>query len=201
MKLAATILAAGRSRRMGSINKLLLLIENKPILKIVCENVIKAKLDQIILVTGYQSKEVLKVVPKDIIKVVQNHDWKKGMMTSIFAGMSKLKKNIDGNIIILGDMPFISAETIIHLKGEFEASNGQSIVYPIYQDRQANPVIFPKKYFSEILMSKGDKGCKRVLKKYPKASIGVRIKSEEVILDCDTKDDYFYLNKKKLINV
>ena len=69
------------------------------------------------------------------------------MMTSIFAGMSKLKKNIDGNIIILGDMPFISAETIIHLKGEFEASNGQSIVYPIYQDRQANPVIFPKNIF------------------------------------------------------
>ncbi len=201
MKISATILAAGGSKRMGELNKLLLLVDNEPIIKIVCENVLKVKLDQVILVTGYQSSDVLKVIPDQINEIVINKDWEKGMMSSIFAGMSRLNKDIDGNIIILGDMPLISSKTIKSIIKEFNKYNGRNIVYPVYNNRQANPVIFPRKYFSEILSSNGDRGCKKVLKKYPKNSIGINIKSDEVILDCDTRDDYFLVEKRKLNNV
>lgn len=201
MKISATILAAGGSKRMGKVNKLLLLIDNEPIIKIVCENVLKAKVDQVILVTGHQSSEVIKVVPNEINEIVNNKDWEKGMMSSIYAGMSRLKKDINGNIIILGDMPLISSETIKSIIKEFNKYNGKHIVYPVFNNRQANPVIFPRKYFSEILFSDGDRGCKKVLKKYPKDSIGIKVNSDEVILDCDTRDDYFLFEKRKLNNV
>ena len=201
MKISATILAAGGSKRMGELNKLLLLIDNEPIIKIVCESVLKAKLDQVILVTGYQSSEVIKVVPNEINEIVNNKDWEKGMMSSIYVGMSRINEDIDGNIIILGDMPLISSKTIKSIIKEFNKYNGRNIVYPIYNDRQANPVIFPRKYFSEILFSDGDRGCKKVLKKYPQDSIGIKIKSDEVILDCDTRDDYLLVEKRKLNNV
>ena len=201
MKLAATILAAGKSVRMGNKNKLLLLIKKKPLIEIVCENVIKARLDQIILVTGYQAKKILKVIPKQINEVVHNHNWDKGMMTSIITGISNLKNNIDGNIIILGDMPLISTNTIVKLKDEFKDSGGKSIVFPIYQNQQGNPVVFPKKYFTEILKYQGDNGCKNILKKYKNNSLGIRLESEEVLVDCDTEDDYLYLKNKNLNNV
>ena len=201
MKISATILAAGRSKRMGSLNKLLLLIDDEPIIKIVCKSVLKAALDQVILVTGYQSLEVIKAVPDEIDEVVYNKEWEKGMMSSIRTGMTTINKDIDGNIIILGDMPLISTKTINLIIKEFTKHDGKNIVYPIYNNRQANPVIFPQKYFSEILFSDGDKGCKKVLKKYTQCSIGIKINSDEVILDCDTRDDYFLVEKRKLNNV
>ena len=62
MKIAVTILAAGGSTRMGDLNKLLLLIDDKPIIYSVCRMVLDARVNQIILVTGYQNNEVEKSV-------------------------------------------------------------------------------------------------------------------------------------------
>ena len=201
MKLSATILAAGASKRMGDLNKLLLQIDNKPIIYSVCKTVLGSKLDQIILVTGYENSKIEKTVPKGIDNIVYNKNWRKGMMSSIYAGLSNLDDDVDGNMIILGDMPLITVHTINLLIDEFKISNGNRIVYPIYEARQANPVIFPKKYFAEILDSEGDKGCKKVLKKYPGDAVSVHINSDEVIVDCDTRDDYLLVEKKLLNNV
>ncbi len=201
MKISSTILAAGSSKRMGYLNKLLLLVDNKPIIYSVCKTVLKTKIDQIILVTGYQNLEIEKVIPKEISNIIYNKNWSEGMMSSIYAGMSNLDDDIDGNLIILGDMPLVTVDTLNLLIDEFKTCNGNHIVYPIYKARQANPVIFPKKYFSEILGSRGDKGCKKVLKKYPGDAIGVNINSDEVIIDCDTRDDYLLVEKKLLNDV
>ena len=201
MKIAVTILAAGGSTRMGDHNKLLLLINDKPMIYSVCRMVLDAKVNQIILVTGYQNNEVEKSIPKGINKIVYNRNWESGMMNSIHAGMSKLEKDVDGNMIVLGDMPLINTMTINKIIRKFTKHNGNHIVYPIYGDKQANPVIFPRKYFPEILNSKGDRGCKKVLKKYSGDSIGIYIDSDEVIIDCDTRDDYFLIEKKLINNV
>jgi len=98
-------------------------------------------------------------------------------------------------------MPLISVQTINILINIFKKNEGRNIVYPQYNSKQANPVIFPRKYFSEILISNGDRGCKKVLKKYPEDAIGININSDEVILDCDTRDDYLLVQKRKLNNV
>ena len=201
MKIAVTILAAGGSKRMGNLNKLLLLLNDRSIIYRVCKMVLDAEVDQIILVTGHQNKEVEKSIPEGINTIVYNKNWEKGMMTSIYAGMCGMDNDVDGNMIILGDMPLISTVTINKIIQEFNKYNGNHIVYPIYDNKQANPVIFPKKYFPEILSSKGDKGCKKVLKKYPRDALGIQINSDEVIIDCDTRDDYFSVEKKLLNNV
>ena len=201
MKIAVTILAAGGSKRMGEFNKLLLLIDDRPMIYSVCKMVLDAKVNQIILVTGYQNKKVEKSIPKGIYTIVNNVEWENGMMSSIYAGMSRLDKDVEGNMIVLGDMPLISTRTINKIIEEFKKNNGNHIVYPVYNSRQANPVIFPRKYFPEILSSKGDKGCKKVLKKYPGDALGIPINTDEVIIDCDTRDDYFLVEKKLLNNV
>ena len=63
MKIRVTILAAGSSKRMGNQNKLLLLVDNKPILYILCKSVLKADINQVVLVTGYQKKKIENALP------------------------------------------------------------------------------------------------------------------------------------------
>tara|TARA_B100000214_G_C23970594_1_gene629912 strand:+ start:1060 stop:1671 length:612 start_codon:yes stop_codon:yes gene_type:complete len=201
MKVSATILAAGGSKRMGNDNKLLLLVNEKPIIYKVCNVVLESNFNQVILVTGYQSHKLVKVLPKGIKNIVYNENWEDGMMSSINIGMSKLDDEIDGNMIILGDMPLIQTSTINKLIDQFKKYDGNHVIYPLYNGKQANPVLFPKKYFSKILNSTGEKGCKKVLEKYPEDAVGIQCNSDEVIVDCDNRDDYFSIKKKLLNNV
>ena len=99
-------------------------------------------------------------------------------------------------MLILGDMPLIRTNTINLLFNEFKKNNCDKIIFPLYIKEQANPVIFPKKYFSEILDLDGDIGCKKIVKKYHEDTIGVLLNSDEVVVDCDTMDDYFLIEKK-----
>jgi len=193
VKVSATILAAGQSSRMENGNKLLLPINEIPIISHVCNTVSTAELDPVVVVTGFESDLVTQVIPTEINDIIYNSHWQSGMASSIYEGLSALPKNVDGNMIVLGDMPMISKDTLTLLIDKFIMHNGQHIIYPIYEERQANPVIFPKKYFQEILSSTGDRGYKKVLKKYPDDVVGVSIGSPEVVFDCDSEDNYFRL--------
>jgi len=193
MKISATILAAGQSSRMEDDNKLLLPINETPMISHVCKTVLDAGLDPVVVVTGFESDLVTQAIPTGVNEIIFNSHWQSGMASSIYKGMSILPQNVDGNMIVLGDMPMISKDTLILLMDEFIAQRGKHIIYPVYMERQANPVIFPKKYFQEILASTGDRGCKRVLKQYPDDAVGVSIDSQDVVLDCDNEIDYFRL--------
>ena len=72
MKLSAIILAAGRSRRIGDPNKLLLQLDGKPMIYSVCKTVMEAKIDQLILVTGYDRFGIENAVPKGIENIIFN---------------------------------------------------------------------------------------------------------------------------------
>ena len=193
MKVSAIILAAGQSSRMENGNKLLLPINEIPMINHVCNTVLTAELDPVVVVTGFESDLVTQAIPTAINDIIYNSHWQSGMASSIYEGLSALPQNVDGNMIVLGDMPMISKDTLTLLIDEFIMLNGQHIIYPIYEERQANPVIFPKKYFQEILSSTGDRGCKKVLKQYPDDAVGVSIGSPEVVFDCDSEDNYFRL--------
>ena len=174
-------------------NKLLLPINEIPMISHVCNTVLTAGLDPVVVVTGFESDLVTQAIPTAINDIIYNSHWQSGMASSIYEGLSALPQNVDGNMIVLGDMPMISKDTLTLLIDEFIMHNGQHIIYPIYEERQANPVIFPKKYFQEILSSTGDRGCKKVLKQYPDDAVGVSIGLPEVVFDCDSEDNYFRL--------
>ncbi len=200
MNISATILAAGSSQRMGD-NKLLLPFQDDTLINVVCKTIIDSYLKPVFVVTGFENKKVVESLPKSIDKIVYNEDWSRGMATSINKAISSLPNNIDGNMIVLGDMPLVTVKTINKLHQVFLKNNGNKIIYADYLGKQANPVIFPRKFFDEILHLNGDKGCKKIIYKNRKSSIGVPIDSSEVIFDCDTKDDYSDLVSMKIDNV
>ena len=184
MNISATILAAGSSQRMHGNNKLLLPFKDKTLINAVCQTIIDSHLEPIFVVTGFENNKVAKALPKSIDKAIIS-----------------LPKNIDGNMIILGDMPLIKVETINRLREAFLRYNGKKIIYANHFGKQVNPVIFPKKYFNEILLLDGDIGCKNIITQNIENSFGVSIDSSEVIFDCDTKKDYSELVSMKLKNV
>lgn len=92
-------------------------------------------------------------------------------------------------------MPFLTASTLDMLREGFRRNSGKRIIYPSYDGRQANPVLFPKQYFGEIIAAEGEKGCKSVLKRHAAEAVAVPVDSDEVVLDCDTKEDYLRITK------
>ena len=200
MNISATILAAGSSQRMGD-NKLLLPFQDDTLINIVCKTIIDSYLKPVFVVTGFENKKVLESLPKSIDKIVYNEDWSRGMATSINKAISSLPNNIDGNMIVLGDMPLVTVKTINKLHQVFLNNNGNKIIYADYLGKQANPVIFPKRFFDEILHLNGDEGCKKIIENNRKSSVDVSIDSSEVIFDCDTKEDYSDLISMKINNV
>ena len=201
MNISATILAAGSSERMESVNKLLLPYKGEALIKIVSKTLIDSLLDPVFVVTGFEHNKVAKSIPKSLDKIIYNKDWRKGMSISIYKAISSLPANIDGNMIVLGDMPLIKVKTINKLRAAFLNNNGEKIIYAEYFGKQANPVIFPKKYFKEMLLLKGENGCKDIINQNRKNTIGVSVDSSEVIFDCDTKGDYSDLVSKISTNV
>ena len=201
MNISATILAAGSSERMESVNKLLLPYKGEALIKIVSKTLIDSLLDPVFVVTGFEHNKVAKSIPKSLDKIIYNKDWRKGISRSIYKAISSIPANIDGNMIVLGDMPLIKVKTINKLRSAFLNNNGEKIIYADHFGKQVNPVIFPKKYFNEILDLDGDKGCKNIISQNRKSSLGVSIDSSEVIFDCDTKEDYSDLVSLKFDNV
>ena len=195
MILSATILAAGGSTRMESENKLLLHLGDKTIIEHVCDAVAHGGFEPIIVVTGYDDEHVRETLKGRNVEFVHNEAWKAGMAGSISTGVAALPKSVDGNLIVLGDMPFLTPSTLDILRKEFISNFGERIIYPSHDGQQANPVLFPKRYFGEIITAEGEKGCKSVLKKHAEDAVPVTIESNDVILDCDTKEDYFQLTK------
>lgn len=201
MNISATILAAGSSEHMEEANKLLLPYRSEALIKIVSKMLIDSLLDPIFIVTGYEHDKVVKLLPKSLDNIIYNKDWRKGMSRSIYKAISSLPRHIDGNMIVLGDMPLITVKTLNELKSVFLSNNGEKIIYAEYFGKQANPVIFPKKYFKEMLLLKGDNGCKDIISQNRKNTLGVSVDSSEVIFDCDTKGDYSDLVSKISTNV
>ena len=108
---AAIVLAAGRSTRMGGPNKLLAEIDGKKLVRIVAEQALASKATDVIVVTGHQADLVEQALAGLNVKFVRNPDFAGGLASSVKAGIAAVPENADGAVVCLGDMPLISCET------------------------------------------------------------------------------------------
>ena len=109
----AILLAAGKSKRLRSENKLIKKFKNKPLINHSLLALHKSKADKIVIVLGYQHKEVKKVIKKNKKNIfVLNKKFRLGMSSSINTGLRKISKKDKGFIIVQSDMPFIKTSDI-----------------------------------------------------------------------------------------
>jgi len=185
-KVAAIILAAGRSTRMGGPNKLLAELTGKPLVRIVTEQALASKAQGVIVVTGHQADEVRKSLHGLKVTFVHNPDFAGGLATSVKAGISAVPDDADGAVICLGDMPLISAHLIDRLIEAFAPDSGNLIAVPVSDGRRGNPVLWSRRFFSELMTLDGDIGARHLIAKHNEAVAEVPVEGPGAFLDIDT---------------
>ena len=185
--IGAVILAAGMSTRMGE-SKLSLMLDGKPIVEHVINKVEVSEVDEIVVVFSKYSKAVKAIAQKHGLRTLENHKTEQGLSTSVKCGLSQLL-GTEAVMFLLGDQPFIETKDINLLIEHYKSNRGK-IVVPINYNGRGNPVIFPEKYYNEILTLEGDKGARLLLEKYADEVIFVEIEESKIQFDIDTSDDF-----------
>ena len=183
---AAIVLAAGRSTRMGGPNKLLAEISGKKLVRIAAEQALASKASEVIVVTGHQAELVEQALEGLNVKFARNPDFAGGLASSVKAGIAAVSDNADGAVICLGDMPLIDAKLIDRLIGAFAPDRGNLIVVPVAEGRRGNPVLWSRRFFNELMTLDGDIGARHLIGKHAEAVAEVPVEGNGAFLDIDT---------------
>jgi molybdenum cofactor cytidylyltransferase len=183
---AAIVLAAGRSTRMGGPNKLLAELSGKKLVRIAAEQALASKASEVIIVTGHQAVLVEQVLEGLNVKFVRNPDFAGGLASSVKAGIAAVSQDADGAVICLGDMPLIDANLIDRLIEAFAPDRGNLIVVPVAEGRRGNPVLWSRRFFGELMTLDGDIGARHLIGKHGEAVAEVPVEGNGAFLDIDT---------------
>ncbi len=184
---AAIVLAAGTSSRMGS-PKQLLRIGTQTLLERTLEILRRSKVDEILVVLGHEAAAIQAQVDLAGVKIVLNAAYREGMGTSLREGVSNVAPNSRAAMIVLADQPFLQAATIDRLIDEYDAKKPQ-IVLPLYRGFRGNPVLLDRSVFPEVAGLAGDVGCRAIFGSHTENILKVSVEDASVLLDADTKAD------------
>jgi molybdenum cofactor cytidylyltransferase len=121
------------------------------------------------------------------VTLVANPDYATGLASSLRAGIRAVPEECAGALVLLGDMPRITAAHIAALVGAF-ASAPDCIVVPVREGRQGNPVIWPRGLFLEMLQLDGDAGAKRLIAAHRGAVREIETATDAIFVDVDTPE-------------
>jgi len=186
-KIAAIVLAAGRSSRMAPRNKLLEPIDGEPIVHRVAGIALKSGADPVIVVTGFDAQRVVAALRDLAVTMVDNPHFEAGLSSSLKAGLSALSSDVDGAVILLGDMPAVEESVLGALMAAFTGRD--AICVPGHQGHRGNPVLWGARYFAEMMHLTGDKGAKPLLAQHAAGVTEVPVGSDSIFADVDTPAD------------
>jgi molybdenum cofactor cytidylyltransferase len=186
--IAAIVLAAGRSSRMGGPNKLLAEITGRPLVRIAVEEALGSRASPVIVVTGHQRERVEAALAGLPVKFVHNPDFAEGLGTSLKAGIMALPAQADGVIVCLGDMPHVDAALIDRLTAAFDPDKGALIVVPTIDGKRGNPVVWARRFFPDLTAVEGDVGARYLIGRYPEAVVEVPLTGNAALTDIDTPE-------------
>ncbi len=185
-RIAAVILAAGQSRRMGRVNKLLADIDGAPMVARIADAVGASSADPVVVVTGHQAERVRAALAGRDVTMVHNADFAQGLSTSLKCALAALDDEVDGAVVCLGDMPGVSAGHIDKLIAAFDPVEGRGICVPTFNGKRGNPVLWDRRYFGEIAEVAGDVGARHLIGEHADAVCEVAMGDDGVLTDLDT---------------
>jgi molybdenum cofactor cytidylyltransferase len=185
-KIGAIVLAAGQSRRMGRVNKLIAEVEGKPMIAHTAEAALAARVHPVVVVTGHESERIREALAGLEVEIVENRYYAAGLSTSLQRGLAALPADLDGAVVCLGDMPRVRAEHINLLIDGFDPDHGREICVPVANGKRGNPVLWARRFFADMGGAAGDAGAKYLLGQHAQRIAEVPMPDEGVLLDVDT---------------
>lgn len=198
LKVGGLLLAAGRSTRMGAVNKLVdpltdgAAFPDDAMVRRVAEEIVLAGLHPIKVITGYEAQRVERALEGLDLHRVHNEDYREGMGASLRRAFAALPADIDAAIVCLGDMPLIRARHIERLAAAFDPGSGYEICVPVFDGRRGNPVLFSNRFFAEMATLSGDVGGRGMLERYPEFVFELPMDDAAVLVDIDSPEDIIH---------
>jgi len=188
---AAVVLAAGHSERMGTVKQLLPVKGegSQPLLAHVVDQVLGGPFAQVVVVLGWQADRIRQALADRGAPVVVNRGWAEGLSSSVRCGLDALRPEIQAVVFVLADQPGLTARLLRRLVATY-VETGAPIVAPAYRGRLGNPVLFDRALFDALRAQTGDKGGRDLLRCYREQVATVPVKDPRDLRDLDTREDY-----------
>jgi molybdenum cofactor cytidylyltransferase len=186
-RIAALLLAAGQSSRMGS-NKLLAEVDGRPMVARVAQRLLSSHARPIVAVLGNEAARVDAALGKLPVERVRNPAFAEGLSSSLKTGLAALPADIDGVIVCLGDMPLVAGRDLDRLIAAFNPLEGRAIVVPTRHGKRGNPVLWAKRFIPEMAELAGDVGAKHLIGEHAELVAEIEMDTDGVLIDIDTPD-------------
>jgi molybdenum cofactor cytidylyltransferase len=197
-KIAAVVMAAGRSSRMAPANKLLTDVDGRLMVQRAVDAALASQARPIVVVTGHDGGRVRDALAGRSVEFIDNPDFAGGLSTSVRAGLAWLAgKDVDGAVFMLGDMPLVSAAHIDRLIAAFNPVESRAICVPTHKGKRGNPVLWAAKFFSEMRALEGDKGARPLFREHADQVCEVEMPDDGVLVDIDTPEALAALGRPK----
>lgn len=199
------VLAAGSSKRMGSINKLLAVRAQGPqesILKTSTKQALSSLDNHLLLgflsvVSGFASADVLAELDSLSVECVFNPNAESGMASSLQVGLEHLQmqansmsRYLDFIIVCLGDMPDVKPETFNLLIEARLRDSARDFIVPVFNGIRGNPVLIGHTFFDALKMVTGDVGARKIMQKHPESTFELLVADPGVLKDYDRPTDF-----------
>ena len=186
-RIAAVVLAAGSSRRMGT-NKLLESVDGQPIVARVVDTALASQASRVLVVTGHQQPEVVAALAGRPVTFAHNPAHAGGLGSSLRTGIEALPGDVDGALICLGDMPDVRPDTLDRLIAAYSPAENRAICVPTTGGRRGNPVLWDRRFFAEMSAVAGDVGARHLIGSHADHVVEVALDDPGILLDVDTPD-------------
>ncbi len=195
MSVAALVLAAGSSRRLGRPKQLEPWGETN-LLEHVLRRTEEFETDEIWLVLGYEADRIIANCDLGEAGVIENPEWEEGIASSIRVGLDALTRlsRCDMALIVIGDQPDVSVELVSELLDSHRRSD-QAVTVPKYRYTSGNPVIVNRSLWPRLMSLEGDEGAARLWQAHPEW-VNEVWSSDLAPRDVDTEEDIVDLRPK-----
>ena len=184
----AIVLAAGRSRRMGT-QKLLLPFAGQTVIGHVVDQALAGQVRQVIAVVADEHGPVASALSNKPVGLVVNPDVEGEMLSSVRVGLRALSADASAALIVLGDQPSLRGVLVRRLIDSFETSN-KGIVAPVYNGKRGHPLLIAARYFAELPTCYDDVGLRGLLTAHSDDIGEVAVTDSGVLADMDYPEDY-----------
>lgn len=187
-EIAAIILAAGRSSRMGA-HKLLLPLNGAPLLAWSLAAASASDARPVILALGRDAAMVADALPAGRYTTLINPRYAEGMGVTLAQAVGSLAPEVIGAVILLGDQPFMPTSTI---QATLAAARAQPdrIIMGERDGRRGHPVYLPRRVFARVKALSGDEGARAIIAQEGDEITLVHIADAHAQFDVDTLQDY-----------
>ena len=185
--IAGILLAAGTSSRMGS-NKLLFELDGESVLRGAAQRALAGGLSPLLVVLGHQEEKARRELDGLPCRVVVNPDYERGITSSLKAGVAALPDDVQAAMVMLADMPFVTAEMIAGLIARYRSTEAPLVISD-YEGVNAPPMLYDRSLFGELL-AMTEEGCGRQVVKRHRHEAEVLPWPATALADLDVPADY-----------